>query len=129
MSFDAFKKLSAVIDCDALLTRCLDNLDFAESMIALFLGHGGEELEEMSHAVQCEDWEQTAKIAHRFHGACANAAAKGMQTLVTELRAAAKNGNKEEALTNLAKLQDEWNRFTEMANLYSAADAHGLAKQ
>jgi len=111
MSLKTLHDLASVIDYEALLNRCLNNLDFAESMLALFQGHGGEELAEIERACSNGNMQAVSQIAHRFHGACANVAAHGLQARVTELRTAVLDGASEKTTHCLAELQREWQRF------------------
>ncbi len=112
MSLETLQGLSSVIDHDALLTRCLNNLDFAERMLALFLEHCGEELIHLDQAFDKGDMEAVRRISHRFAGASANAAAFGLQARAAELRRAANDGSLDEALNCLVDLRQEWHRFT-----------------
>jgi HPt (histidine-containing phosphotransfer) domain-containing protein len=112
MSRASLESLSSVIDHRALLTRCLNKLDFAERMLALFQSRCGEELEELDQAFEKADLEAVRRISHRLGGACANAAAFGLQACATDLRHAANDGSLDKASQCLAELRREWDRFT-----------------
>ena len=96
MSLESHEALSSVIDHDELLMRCLNKLDFAERMLALFQNHCGEEMADLDGALDRRDLESVRRIAHRLAGASANAAAFGLQSRVTELRKAAERGSIDE---------------------------------
>ena len=111
MSVNTFTRLSTVVDCAALMTRCLNNLEFAENMVALFREHGSLELQKLEQACKENNWDEACKVAHRFHGACANAAAIRLQGRVMAFRNAALIGDNDEASASLEALQREWRRF------------------
>lgn len=104
--------LSEVVDCDQLVTRCLNNLDFAERMLTLYENKCGEELVELERALDRGDLEAVRKIAHRFAGASANAAAFSLQAKASELRHAADAGSSQKATDCMTQLRQEWSRFT-----------------
>ena len=113
MSLQSLHALDSVIDSQELLTRCLNNLDFAERMLNLFEGRCCEELTDLDAAFEKGDLNAVRLIAHRLAGACANAAAFGLQTSATELRHAATDGSIEKASRCLHDLRQEWHRFME----------------
>ncbi|HEY2761566.1 MAG TPA: Hpt domain-containing protein [Pirellulales bacterium] len=106
------QELSSVINRDELLTRCLNNLDFAERMLKLFQEQFSEELAVLEEAYENKNLESVGKIAHRLQGACANAAAFGLQRRAANLRTAVKEGTPTQTAQCLADLQQEWNRFS-----------------
>ena len=112
MSLETLQSLSSVIDHNALLTRCLNNLDFAERMLTLFQGHCGKELTNLEHAFDEGDMDSVRRLSHRFAGASANAAAFGLQARAAELRHAASDGEFEKTSQCLTELRQEWRKFT-----------------
>src|SRR5262245_43984730 len=98
-------ELAGVIDCDALLMRCLNNLEFAERILGLFHGKCGEELAELEKAFDGGDMDTISKIAHRLAGASANAAASGLHSRASELRHAAVEGSSEKTSQCLQELK------------------------
>jgi HPt (histidine-containing phosphotransfer) domain-containing protein len=112
MSLESLQALDSVIDHDALLTRCLNKLDFAERMLTLFQGRCVEDMADLEQAFDQGDMGTVGKIAHRMAGACANAAAFGLQARATELRHATNDGGLEKISQCVAELQAEWDRFT-----------------
>ena len=113
MSLESLEGLSSVIDHHALLTRCLNNLAFAERMLTLFQARCGEELLELEQAVKKGDMESVRRISHRLTGASANAAAPGLQARASDLRHAADDGSLEKASECLVELRREWHRLTD----------------
>jgi len=112
MSLESLEGLSSVIDHQALLTRCLNNLAFAERMLTLFQARCGEELAELEQAVDKGDIEAIRRISHRLTGASANAAATGVQARASDLRHAADDGALDKASECLVELRGEWHRLT-----------------
>src|SRR4051812_46752944 len=97
MSLESLQALDSVIDHQALLTRCLNKVDFAQRMLALFEGRCAEELKELDQAMEKNDLESVKRISHRMAGACANAAASKLQHCATELRHAVDGGSMDKA--------------------------------
>lgn len=112
MSLANVQGLSEVIDYHELLTRCLNNLSFAERMLALFQNRCGEDLAELERAFDQGDLELSRRLAHRLAGASANAAAFGVQSRAAELRRAISDNDLERSRQSLNELRHEWNRFT-----------------
>ena len=105
------QELSSVINRDELLTRCLNNLDFAERMLKLFQEQFRDELVVLEAAYDQGNFESIAKIAHRLQG-LRDAAAFGLQDRAANLRNAVKGGAPDRAAQCLTDLQQEWKRFS-----------------
>lgn len=104
--------LTEVIDVNELMTRCLNNLDFAERMLGMFLNHCGADLAELDRAFDAGDLETARRVSHRFAGASANAAATRLHGRATQLRSELRAGSMEAARPCLQELHQEWRRFT-----------------
>jgi HPt (histidine-containing phosphotransfer) domain-containing protein len=128
MSLQSLQALESVIDHDALLMRCLNKIDFAERMLALFQERCIEEMSDLVGAVERRDLEAVRKIAHRMSGACANAAAFGLQSRVTELRKAADGGSIDEVVERMDALELEWDRFTAAVTASDSLDTTEASK-
>lgn len=105
------EELSSVVAYNELLTRCLNNVDFAERMLALFQERCAEDLSELDRAFEKNDLEALRRLAHRLAGAAANAAAFGLKAKAAELRVAATEGASERIQECLAGLRQEWMRL------------------
>ena len=116
MSHGQLERLSSVIDQQELMTRCLNRLDFAERMLSLFHNQFGEELNQLEQAFDDGNLVSVGKIAHRLQGACANAAATGLQSRAAELRNAVNKGSRDETSQRLTELQSEWEKFSTAMN-------------
>lgn len=114
MSQKNAERLSSVVDYEELVTRCLNKIDFAERMLALFQNHCGDEMAVLERAYAEGNLESVRLIAHRLGGAAANAAAFGIQSCAAELRLAASSGSVQQTSRSLTDLQREWRRFNEV---------------
>ena len=103
--------LTGVIDFNELMTRCLNNLDFAERMLNMFLNHCGDDLVQLDRAFDAGDIETARRVSHRFAGASANAAATQLHVRATQLRSELRAGSMEAARPCLHELHQEWQRF------------------
>lgn len=112
MSLGHLENVSSVIDRKALLTRCLNNLDFAERMVALFQEQFCEEMTVLEQEFERGNLDAVGKVAHRLQGACANAAAFGLQARAGNVRKAVNEGSREKTTQCVAELQQEWQRFS-----------------
>ncbi|MBL9125589.1 MAG: Hpt domain-containing protein [Planctomycetaceae bacterium] len=112
MSLEHAESLSSVINCDELLTRCLNNIEFAERILALFQNRCGEDLSDLERAFERGDMDSVRRLSHRLAGASANAAAFGLQSCAANVRHAASDGSLDQARQRLHELRGEWERFT-----------------
>ncbi len=111
MSPEEWDGLSSIIDNQALLRRCLNNLQFAERILTLFECTCGEELAEVDRALEAGDVDAISRIAHRLQGSSANAAAKELQARAAKLRTAAQERSLPEVSVCLQELRSEWQRL------------------
>lgn len=111
MSEQVLSRLSEVIDEKALMTRCLDNIEFAERILKLFHGRCASDLAELEKAIESEELDVVSRVAHRLTGACANAGAFGLQSRAADLKIAAGQVAPLNLATALEELRKEWRRF------------------
>lgn len=114
MTTEDLKGLSAVIDSQALLARCLNNLDFVERILTLFEDRGTVELKKLDEALEAGDAETVGRIAHRLAGACANAAAFDLQISAANVRKAVNKNSLQEAAECVEELHEQWRRFNQV---------------
>jgi HPt (histidine-containing phosphotransfer) domain-containing protein len=114
MTSEDLKGLSAVIDSQALLARCLNNLDFVERILTLFEDRGTVELNNLDEALAAGDVETVGRIAHRLAGACANAAAHDLQICAANVRKAVNKNSLEEAAECVEELHRKWDCFSKV---------------
>lgn len=113
MSLENVQRLSSVMNFDELLTRCLNNIEFAERMLTLFHGRCADDVAELEEAFNRSDIDSVRRIAHRLAGASANAAATGLQSRAAELRRAVDRNATHEIQPRLLELREEWRRFAD----------------
>jgi HPt (histidine-containing phosphotransfer) domain-containing protein len=101
-----------VLDEEELLARCMGNLAFAETVLRMFHERCGVDLGELEQAIDSEDVELVARLAHRMKGASANAAAPGIQARAAEIEQAARRSSLAEVPHYLTNLKEEFGRFT-----------------
>jgi HPt (histidine-containing phosphotransfer) domain-containing protein len=109
-----FEELSSVIDSKALLSRCLQNLEFASKILNLFEDRCEVELKELDDALKQGDMDVVRRIAHRLTGTCANAAAIHMQSCCIKLKQAADESSLPKATECLEDLRKEWQKLNEV---------------
>jgi HPt (histidine-containing phosphotransfer) domain-containing protein len=114
MSPADFEELSSVIDSKALLSRCLQNLDFASKILTMFEDRCEVELNELDEALVRGDIEVVRRIAHRLTGTCANAAAVQMQSCCAKLKQAADENSLPKTSECLQDLRKEWQRLSDV---------------
>ena len=104
----------AVLDVDALLDRCLGDLQLAQRVVNKFLGRVPEELSQIDESILAGDAEKTARLAHGLKGAAASLSADSLRQLATGLEDASRTEQLDAARDSLSRLRNEWNRFLEI---------------
>ena len=69
------------------------------------------DLDELQSAIELEDCDQIASVAHRIKGACANIAAPRMKDQAAIIEECAKNGEIRGISGSLQRIQDESQHF------------------
>lgn len=116
---------SALLDTDELLARCMGNIEFAERLLAKFQGRLDEDIAELEAAVQAEDVDVVARVAHRIKGASANVAAHDLRQRAAEIEQLARERCLTEIPGRIDELRGGRRRFAECATLSgSLADAN-----
>ena len=104
-----------VLNTEALLERCLGNLELAERLTAKFLDQMDETLGQIEDRVHVEDAEGTARLAHTLKGSAASLSAEALREVLARLEAAARTENLHEAAACLTQARYERDRLTEEA--------------
>ena len=82
------------IDRDALLARCMGNLEFAQSLLSDFEGDLPERVEQIARACPTSATPSAAaESAHALKGAAGMVTAESLQALAAEIEAAGKTGD------------------------------------
>ena len=120
-------KSSLVLDRDALLERCLGNLDFVERILAGFQKRAGQDLEELERVVAGRDVEAVVQIAHRIKGSSANVSAEGLRHEAETIEALGRAGCLDDIPAQFARLRHEWERYLRDSNPRSPEPAACLS--
>jgi HPt (histidine-containing phosphotransfer) domain-containing protein len=102
-----------------LLSRCLGNIEFAERLLTKFESRFDVDLEELEKAIDAEDVEAVASIAHRLKGASATAAADGIRQEAAEIEGLARSRHVGEIPTHLSDLRMECSRFSKSLSSFA----------
>lgn len=106
------------LDVAQLLDRCLGSRQLVERVLKSFESRFDEELQTVRAELTARDVEALARAAHRFKGACANAAANELAGLAATVETAAREESFERAQAACDQLPEAWSRFVEAsANL------------
>jgi HPt (histidine-containing phosphotransfer) domain-containing protein len=102
---------ASAFDFDELLNRCLGNLEFAERVLAKFQSRFDDDLVELEHALEVQDAEAVARVAHRLKGASATAAANSISHRAAEIESLARNHQVGQIPEHLQQLRSECTKF------------------
>ncbi len=112
-------------DFQELLERCLGNLQFAERVLAKFQSRFDDDLLELDQALEANDSEAIARIAHRLKGASATAAANGIRHQAAEIEDLARNRNIAGIPSCLSQLRTECAKFADSVSALSKTASAG----
>jgi HPt (histidine-containing phosphotransfer) domain-containing protein len=114
----------AVLDFDALLARCLGDLDLVQRVLNKFLNRVPEDLTQIDESILAGDAKKTARLAHALKGAAASLSADSIREVAMGLEDAVRSEEPDAARASLSRLRNEWNRFLEYApTLLASANA------
>ena len=99
------------VDYDELLARCMDNQDLAQRILTRFEQTFGDDLDSFCNAVEAQDADQMAYLAHRIKGASANVSATRLLGVLTELDYLVRSSRPNDLTVLIKQLQNEWTRF------------------
>ena len=112
---------TAVMDLDALLERCMGNIDFLVRIVDKFQSRIPEELDELEQAVDLQDAKRIASLAHRIKGESASASADGLQRVAREIEELGAAGRVGEIPARMTELRGEWTKYREHSACQLAA--------
>ena len=101
---------AAPLDVPSLLDRCMGNMDFLKRLLEKFRTRIGEDVEHLSQAVQTQNAQETARLAHSLKGSAANVSAITLTRLALELEQLGVAGDLTSAAACLAKIRHEVGR-------------------
>jgi len=94
----------------SLLDRCMGNVDFLNRLLDKFRNRVGSEVERLSQAVQAQNAQEMAQVAHSLKGAAANVSAINLARIALELEQLGAGSDWETASACLTKLREEVDR-------------------
>lgn len=104
---------SPVFNQQELISRCLDNWELVDRILAKFLSRFEEDFVEMNRAVTTGDAQIIVRVAHRLKGASATTAAIRIRDAAGRIEELASHGLLNEIPDRLRELRQEGNRFAE----------------
>jgi HPt (histidine-containing phosphotransfer) domain-containing protein len=103
----------APLNFEDLQRRCMGRIEFAERLLASFEKRFPAELLEIAQCLADEDVPRLARLAHQLNGTTANICAPALQQIMQKIEATVKSGQLAETRRWLARLEVEWERFTD----------------
>jgi HPt (histidine-containing phosphotransfer) domain-containing protein len=100
-----------VLDYDALIERCMGNLNLAHRLLERCQTHLPQEIDEVEKALEQQDADQVACLAHRLKGATATILAQGMNQVAEEIERCGHRGCLADIPPQMERLRREWDRF------------------
>jgi HPt (histidine-containing phosphotransfer) domain-containing protein len=119
------KMQTSAFNFQELLDRCLGNLEFAERVLAKFQSRFDGDLVEIEQALDAQDTEAVARVAHRLKGASATAAAGGICHQAAEIEDLARKRNVAEIPGCLRQLRNECSNFSRSVSLLTLTSSAG----
>jgi Amt family ammonium transporter len=101
------------IDRDAMVARCMGNLEFAESLLADFAGDLPDRVAQILRSVDDGDATAAAEAAHALKGAAGILAAEPLRALAARIEATGKAGHLDEIASLTEELRAEAQRCLE----------------
>jgi Amt family ammonium transporter len=95
------------LDIPSLLDRCMGNVDFLNRLLEKFRNRVGSDVERLSQAVQAQNAQETAQVAHSLKGAAANVSAIALSRIALELEQLGGGCDWETANACLTRLREE----------------------
>ncbi len=105
--FTPAESASESFDYEALLGRCVGNVEFAGKMISKYLESLAGELEQIEQAVRGGVLDEAARRAHKLKGASGNVGVVGLQRIARDLEQAAREEDAERCSMLLPRLHKE----------------------
>jgi PAS domain S-box-containing protein len=101
---------SLPMDREALMARCMGNLEFAQSLLSDFERDLADRVDQLSRNIEQRDANAITDSAHALKGAAGMATAESMRALAAEIEAAGKTGNLADIASLAQRLHDEAGR-------------------
>jgi HPt (histidine-containing phosphotransfer) domain-containing protein len=105
---------STLLNLDALLHRCMGNIDLVQRVLEKFQQRVPEELAEIEKEMLAGNIEQVARTAHRLKGSAATVSAEGLATAAAEIEDAGRQGRAADIPACIGRLRAEWKKLADM---------------
>jgi HPt (histidine-containing phosphotransfer) domain-containing protein len=113
---------SGILDLEELRSRCMGNIELVQQVLKKFESRTPEEIEAIEKALQLQDTQQIARVAHRLRGTSATVSAEGLTRAAAEIEDVSRQGRLADLPTGVERLRDEWEKYLNCAAaLLSAA--------
>ncbi len=100
----------------------MGNVELVQEVLRQFETRTPEEIEAIEKALQLQDAEQIARLAHRLRGTSATISAEGLTRAAADLEDVGRQGRLADLPAGIEHLRDEWERYLNCAAaLLSAA--------
>lgn len=109
------------IDLQDLLQRCLGRVDLVERILLKFQGALQCDLKALETALDAEDADAVAHIAHRLKGASLSVAAHGLKEHAQRIEASASRQRLEEMQVYVAQLKEACTQFDNLLPIIAMA--------
>ena len=106
-----------VLDFSQLRNVTLNDETLMREVVGALVSDASQQIGELSRAVQRGDAESCVKMAHNWHGACANVGAASMAALFSSIEREAANGNLRGCHSYLDELTVELEKLRSEAEL------------
>ncbi len=84
---------SSLFDRAGLLDRAMDDEDLVQELITIFLKDTPKQIEELVSAIENDETQKAARIAHRIRGAAANMSAESLRELANRIETLSNAGD------------------------------------
>jgi HPt (histidine-containing phosphotransfer) domain-containing protein len=109
-----------ILDFEALVNRCMGNMDFVDRVLLKINERLPLDIEELERALNQQDAQQVAGVAHRIKGSVANISANKLQGIAQEIENMGREGIIESIPSRINALHKEWENLREWTTSYLA---------
>ena len=101
----------------------MGNIDLVQQVLKMFKERIPEEMHTIERALELQDTEEIAHVAHRVKGSSATMSADGLMRAAAAIEDAGREGRVTDLPAGIEHLHDEWEKYLDCAEaLLSAAN-------
>jgi Amt family ammonium transporter len=97
---------SDLVEATSLLSRCMDNVELACKALRKFSGQVTNQVEQLQHELNSEDWSSACRLAHSIKGAAGNVSALQIAAAAAAFEQACQIGDAAVAKFEFRKLRE-----------------------